>query len=55
MEGLEAITAITLALRWTVCLATGAPSVLAVAKPRSPRRLLVSNLVMRDGHPWRGS
>jgi uncharacterized protein len=27
----------------------------AVAKPRMPRRLLVSNLVMRDGHPWRGS
>jgi len=27
----------------------------AVAKPGRPRRLLVSNLVMRDGHPWRGS
>ncbi len=27
----------------------------AVAKPRSARRLLVSNLVMRDGQPWRGS
>jgi len=27
----------------------------AVAKPGRPRRLLVSNLVMRDGHPWHGS
>jgi hypothetical protein len=27
----------------------------ASAKPRRPRRLLVSNLVMRDGHPARGS
>src|ERR1019366_2118172 len=27
----------------------------AVAKPRMPRRLLVSSLVMRGGHPWRGS
>jgi type 1 glutamine amidotransferase len=27
----------------------------AAAKPKKPRRLLVSNLEMRDGHPWRGS
>src|SRR5271170_1362354 len=27
----------------------------AAAKPRKPRRLLVSNLEMRDGHPWHGS
>jgi hypothetical protein len=27
----------------------------ALAKPRRPRRMLVSNLMMRDGHPWHGS
>jgi hypothetical protein len=27
----------------------------AAAKPRRPRRLLVTNLTMRDGRPWRGS
>jgi hypothetical protein len=27
----------------------------APAKPKRPRRMLVSNLEMRDGHPWRGS
>lgn len=27
----------------------------APAKPKRPRRMLVSNLAMRDGHPWRGS
>ncbi len=27
----------------------------AAAKPKRPRRLLVSNLEMRDGHPWHGS
>ena len=27
----------------------------APAKPRRPRRMLVSNLAMRDGHPWHGS
>lgn len=27
----------------------------APAKPKKPRRLLVTNFVMRDGHPWRGS
>ncbi len=27
----------------------------AAAKPRQPRRMLVSNLNMRDGKPWRGS
>jgi type 1 glutamine amidotransferase len=27
----------------------------APAKPRKPRRLLVINLEMRDGHPWHGS
>ena len=27
----------------------------APAKPKRPRRMLVSNLMMRDGHPWHGS
>ncbi len=27
----------------------------APAKPKKPRRLLVTNLEMRDGHPWHGS
>ena len=27
----------------------------APAKPKRPRRMLVSNLEMRDGHPWHGS
>jgi len=27
----------------------------AQAKARKPRRMLVSNLSMRDGRPWRGS
>jgi len=27
----------------------------AAAKPKKPRRLLVSNLEMHDGHPWHGS
>ena len=27
----------------------------APAKPRRLRRMLVSNLMMRDGHPWHGS
>ncbi|MGC9999397.1 MAG: ThuA domain-containing protein [Bryobacteraceae bacterium] len=27
----------------------------APAKPKKPRRMLVSNLEMRDGHPWHGS
>jgi type 1 glutamine amidotransferase len=27
----------------------------APAAPRKPRRMLVTNLEMRDGHPWRGS
>ena len=27
----------------------------AQVKPRKPRRMLVSNLAMRDGRPWRGS
>lgn len=27
----------------------------AQAKPQKPRRILVSNLAMRDGKPWRGS
>jgi hypothetical protein len=27
----------------------------AAAKPKKPRRLLVSSLEMRDGHPWHGS